>query len=219
MISKIRRLEIVKCAEDKIKELQITSLPIDPIKIAGDHEITVQSWEPKSPGVSGFLMRRGDAFGIGYSKFINNKGFINFTVGHELGHYFLSGHAERLLIGDKPHYSQSGFVSDNDLEKEADLFSATFLMPENLFRKAIRSNGQGFAAIESIANLCATSITATAIRYAEFSENPAAILVTSDGRVDFCCLSDALKSRQGLSWLKQGDSIPEQSATARFQKD
>lgn len=219
MISKIRRLEIAKCAEDLIKELQITSLPVNPIEIAKSRDITVNSWEPKISGVSGFLIQQGDAFGIGYSTFIKNQGFIHFTVGHELGHYFLPGHAEKLLIGNKPHFSHSGFVSDDNCEQEADLFSATLLMPGELFLKSIRKYGEGFNAIESLANLCMTSITATAIRYAEFSENPAAVLVTADGRVEFCCLSDALRNRQGLTWLKRGDFIPESSSTARFQKD
>ena len=38
-------------------------------------------------------MRVGDQFGIGYSTAISNKGFENFTIGHELGHYFGNPHS------------------------------------------------------------------------------------------------------------------------------
>src|SRR5260221_13774587 len=126
MISKIRRLEIIKCAEDLVAELKISSFPVSPIEIAKGRGITVQAWEPKSAGIAGFLMIRGSAFGIGYATFIDNPGFINFTVGHELGHYFLPGHVEKLFANiDGIHYSQSGFTSADPCEKEADLFSAT----------------------------------------------------------------------------------------------
>jgi hypothetical protein len=165
-------------------------------------------------------MKQGDAFGIGYSEFINNQGFINFTVGHELGHYFLPGHVERLFPGDSIfHYSQSGFVSSDECEKEADLFSATLLMPEKLFRQELRRSGTGFPAIESLSRTCATSITATAIRFAQFSKDPVAIVVGNNGRVAFCEMSDTLRYHRGFTWLKAGDFIPQSSATFRLQQD
>jgi hypothetical protein len=220
MISKIRKLSIESCAEDLIRELQIAAFPVNPIKIATDRGITVQSWKPSKKGVSGFLMKQGDAFGIGYSSFVPNQGFINFTIGHELGHYFVPGHVEKLFRGPGGiHYSESGFISADDTEKEADLFSATLLMPGTLFRSAMRGAGGGFKAIEALSNTCATSITATAIRFAEFSENAVAIVLSEGGTVTFCCLSNLLRERSGLAWLKRGDGIPGHTATARFQKD
>lgn len=218
MISRIRRLEVVRNAEEVAKGF--SSLPVDPVAIAQAKDITVQSWEPKRQGVSGFLMKKGDAFGIGYSAFIKNQGFVNFTVGHELGHYHLDGHVEKLFAGGSfIHQSQSGFVSSDECEREADLFSATLLMPEALFRRAQRGAGEGFPAIESLATLCVTSITATAIRFVEFAEDPVAVVVGSNGIVDFCCMSDVIRDRPGLTWLKAGDSIPTGTVTAKFHKN
>jgi hypothetical protein len=116
------------------------------------------------------------------------------------------------------HYSESGFISPADTEKEADHFSATLLMPETLFRTALRTAGDGFIAVEALSSSCVTSITATAIRFAECCENPVAVILSDAGKVTFCCLSAVLRKRQGLTWLKRGDAIPEHSATARFQK-
>jgi hypothetical protein len=217
MISKIRRLEISKAAELVTKEFK--SLPIKPIAIAESKDITVQPWKPTKKGVSGFLMKQGDSFGIGYSEFIENDGFVNFTVGHELGHYCLDGHVEKLFSGGSGvHQSQSGFVSNDPCEKEADLFSAALLMPEILFRQALKTSGEGFAAIESLATKCVTSITATAIRFAEFSDDAVAVIVSSDGRIDFCCLSPAIQEQRSITWLRAGDSIPSDTATAFFQR-
>jgi len=215
MISRIRRLEVVRNAEEVAKGF--ASLPVDPLAIANSKEIIVQSWEPKRQGVSGFLMKKGDVFGIGYSSFIKNPGFVNFTVGHELGHYHLDGHVEKLFSNGKSfHESQSGFLSSEECEREADLFSATLLMPEALFRKAQHGAGEGFPAIESLATLCVTSITATAIRFAEFAEDPVAIIVGSRSTVDFCCMSEVLREHRDITWLKSGDSIPAGTVTAKF---
>jgi Zn-dependent peptidase ImmA (M78 family) len=217
MISKIRRLEVSKAAEMVAKEF--ASLPINPIAIAETKDILVKPWKPQKQGVSGYLMKQGDAFGIGYSEFIENEGFKNFTVGHELGHFFLDGHIEKLFSdGSVIHQSRSGFISTDPCEKEADLFSAGLLMPEPLFRKALKTSGEGFAAIEVLAMKCVTSITATAIRFAEFSDDPVAVIVSSGGRVDFCCLSPAIQEASSISWLMAGDLIPSGSATAIFQQ-
>ena len=218
MISKLRRLEIAKGAEDVAKGA--ATLPIDPIAIAKSHDIVVQPLASAQPGISGFLMRKGDSFGIGYSTRLNNPGFINFTVAHELGHYFLPGHPEKLFAtGSGTHASRSGFISDDPCEREADLFAASLLMPSVLFTKALRGAGQGFTAIEQLSQQCVTSITATAIRYAESAEDPVVVVVSSNGLVEYCCLSSAIQELTGITWLKRGDPVPSTATTARFQED
>jgi hypothetical protein len=220
MLSKLRRLEVEKCAENLVKELDLRSLPIKPIEIAGKRDILVQSWEPKKKGVSGFLMKQGDSFGISYSKFIENDGFINFTVGHELGHFFIPGHIDQLFkSGSGIHYSQSGFVTQEPCESEADIFSAALLMPKEMFQNALRRSPAGFDGVQSLSALCATSITATAIRFAEFSEDPVAVIMSSGDSIDFCCMSDAIRELSGITWLKRGDFLPSSSATKAFNRD
>lgn len=218
MISKIRALEVAKAADEVVAGQ--AALPIDPFKIAQSRDIMAKAIESNTLGVSGFLMKQGDSFGIGYSNRINNAGYINFTVSHELGHYFIPGHVEKLFAtGSGTHASRSGFISDDPCEREADLFAASLLMPTGLFTKAIRTAGEGFPAIERLASQCITSITATAIRFAEFSENPVAVIVSSNGAADFCCLSPALQELGGITWMRRGDPVPAGSITARFVKD
>ncbi len=217
MISKIRRLEIAQFADNLTRG---TALPVNPLKIAQARDITVRAIETKQDGVSGFLMKQGDAFGIGYSTRIANQGFINFTIAHELGHYFLPGHVERLFSANSGvHASRSGFVANDPCEEEADLFAATLLMPEQQFLKALREAGHGFPAVERLASQCVTSITATAVRFAEFSEDPIMTIVSSDGIIEFACLSPHFRELDGITWLKRGDAVPGASSTARFHQN
>jgi Zn-dependent peptidase ImmA (M78 family) len=120
-----------------------------------------------------------------YATHIKNEGFIRFTVAHELGHYFLPGHPETLFPdGHGTHASRSGFVSRGPIEEEADHFAATLLMPEALFVAASNDADVGFAAIDSLATQCKTSITATAIRYATYAESAVAVVVSSGRNID-----------------------------------
>ena len=215
MISKIRGLEITKSAEDVV--VAKTSLPIDPFAIAESRGIVVKAMESATPGISGFLMKSGDAFGIGYANRIKNQGYINFTVSHELGHYFIPGHVEKLFsTGSGTHLSRSGFIATDPCEREADFFGASLLMPTGLFREATRTAGQGFPAIERLAGQCVTSITATAIRFSGLSDDAVAVVVSSNGVVDFCCLSPVLQEFNGITWMRHGDPVPAESTTARF---
>ena len=227
MISKTRKTEIVDTAEE-ISRIGV-ALPIDPFQIAKKYDIIVKAMDSINPGVSGFLTKNGDAFGIGYSTKIKNLGYINFTVGHELGHYFLPGHVDKLFSTSSGiHTSQSGFVGKDPWETEADMFSAALLMPKRLFQTALNQAGLGLPAIESLSKLCVTSITATAIRFAECSGDAVAVLVIKAGKVEFCSLSPVLKGIKGMSWLTRGDAtsrsqarhatitIPRASATAQF---
>ena len=206
-------------ARKVVKEYEITSLPVDPIGLAKKLGIEVLARPATSPGISGFLLRFGNDFGIAYATHIDNTGFQNFSVGHELGHYFMPGHVEAVLAHGEVHESRAGFRSSDRYEVEADHFAANFLMPEGLFSKAINRTGEGLGAIENLANLCVTSLTATAIRYMQCAGTPAAMVVSTGDRVDYCFMSDPLKEADGLEWIRKGQSLPSNTATARFNED
>lgn len=212
-------LEAESEAENVIRQQGITSLPVCPFTIAKNSEITVHPKDSDEPGVSGFLMRVGSTFAILYARHIANEGFIRFTVAHELGHFFLPGHPQLLFPnGDGIHQSKSGFISQEREERQADQFAAALLMPEMLFKKAIDRAGQGFPAIQTLADLCKTSITSTAIRYAKYVDDALAVIVSSGDRVEYCFLSDRLRDAKNFQWLKKGDLIAPRSTTASFNK-
>lgn len=206
-------------AEKIVQEYNAKSLPISPLEIAEEHEIACQAMPSSSGGVSGMFIRNGNAYGILYSTHIDNEGFQNFSVGHELGHYFLPGHPEAVFSSGVMHGSRAGFVSKNKYEKEADQFACGLLMPQFLFDPALKKAGEGLDAIKSLGKLCGTSLTATAIRYSERTAKPSAIVVSIGNKVDYCFMSDELKEYSGLSWIKKDSHLPRNCSTLKFNQN
>lgn len=197
----------------------IAALPVDPFAIAASRDILVRAETLDT--CSGCLVRSGGNFGILYSDKFDNAGFERFTVAHELGHYFIPGHPEKLFKnGDGCHQSQSGFVSVDAIERQADHFAATLLMPPRLFREAMRrERAEGFEAIEAMSGLCGTSLTAAARRFAEFSDDPVAVILSKGGAIEWFTMSEPLRRLRGLTWPKKGSPLPRGSATAQFNRD
>jgi len=205
--------------ETLVRELGIDSLPVDPFAIAARHNIVVEPKRDAAEGVSGMLLRHGDEFGILYAALVQSEGFQRFSIAHELGHYFLDGHIDHVLPQDGMHASHAGFVSPDPYELEADNFASGLLMPASLFRRALGKHEAGFAAVESAASQCRTSLTATGIRYAELSEDAVAVIVSTGPAIDYCCLSETMKSLPQLTWLKRGSPVPRGTATAKLNSD
>jgi hypothetical protein len=203
-------------AEALLREEGIATLPVDPFAIAASHDIEVRPKPDTAGGVSGMLLRHGDAFGILYATHIPSEGFQRFSVAHELGHYFLDGHIDHILPKDGVHTSHAGFVSADPYELEADQFAAGLLMPSILFKRALARQDSGLQVVEHLAGLCRTSLTATAIRYAELTEDAVAVIISSGPVIEFCFLSETIKSLPQLAWLRKGAPVPRNTATVRF---
>lgn len=219
MSDKLARLEAENTAQRIVEECGFTRFPICPFEIARRHDIHVEAKQSSKPGVSGFLMRVGNVFGIRYAQHIPNEGFVRFTVAHELGHYFLPSHPDKLFPrGDGLHESRSGFISNDPLERQADYFASALLMPAHQFREAVDWAGSGFTAIETLAKNCITSITATAIRYTSFTDEAVAVIVSSGSQIDYCFMSERIREIRGLTWIKKGDMLP-YGATRRFNRE
>ncbi len=117
------------------------------------------------------------------------------------------------------HLSRAGFVTADPYELEADHFAAGLLMPSAPFRKAIDAYDPGLEAIEAVADLCVTSRTATAIRFAELTDSAVAVIMSTGGIIDYCFMSEAMKSLPKLDYLRKGTRLPAGTATARLASD
>jgi len=211
------RLKMAKQqAEAFLRDEGITALPVDPFAIARSRDIEVKPKPDTAGGVSGMLLRHGNAFGILYATHIPSEGFQRFSVGHELGHYFLEGHIDHVLPKDGVHTSHAGFISADPHELEADQFAAGLLMPSAPFKRALSGHDAGLAAIESVAGLCKASLTAAAIRYAELADAAVAIVISTGPTIDFCFMSETIKSVPQLSWLRKGTPVPQDTVTAKL---
>ena len=200
-----------------IRERGLTTLPIDPLALAGSLGIEVRA--KAVSGVSGMLLRAGNNFGIVYSTHISSRGFQNFSVAHELGHYFLPGHIDAVFRDGDVHHSHAGFSSGDRFELEADHFASALLMPEALFTEAAGRAGEGLVAIEKLSDLCVTSLTATAIRYTQCTDEAVAIVMSAGKKIDYCFMSKTLEEVAGRNRIGKGEAIPPGTPTSDFNKD
>jgi len=72
----------------------------------------------------------------------------------------------------------------------------------------------GLTSIEELADQRITSRTATAIRFAELTQQATAVIVSTGDTIDYCFMSDAIKTLPRLSWLRKGTPLPAGTATA-----
>jgi hypothetical protein len=203
-------------AERLLQEIDLASLPVDPFKVAERLGISFMAMPAAAGGASGMLLHVNGQFGIGYPTHIENEGFRNFSVGHEIGHYRLPGHVDAVCDSDGRHLSRAGFVTEDRFEREADHFSSALLMPTGPFSAELRRVGDGLGAVERLAARCCTSLEATAIRYAQCARDPVAVIRSSGQSVDYAVMSDALKDFPDLDWIKKSTRLANNTATFRF---
>jgi Zn-dependent peptidase ImmA (M78 family) len=114
-----------------------------------------------------------------------------YTFGHELGHYFLDGHRNALASGEAPaHSSFTNFKSEIYTEWEADYFSACLLMPEKRFKKDCFRRKFTFSILDELSKKYQTSLTSTAIRFAEIGNHPLMIVFCENGQIKWYWYSD-----------------------------
>lgn len=202
----LRRRSIINQAERILEEEGLNTLPVDLEALAAPRDILLQAKPDAAAGVSGMLLRHGNAFAILYATHIQSVGYQCFSIAHEFGHYFLGGHAEHLLpTPGSVHESRAGFASDDIIEREADYFASGLLMPTAPFEREMRRRDDGLDAIVELSDLCQSSLTATAIRYADLSRGAVAVIVSSGNRVEFAILSEGIKSLKGRSGRGSSD--------------
>ena len=140
---------------------------------------------------------------------------MNFSIAHELGHFYLPEHRERLRSG-KIHNSLSDFGSKSPTEREADRFAAHLLMPQQLFIDHVKRFHSGFCTLK---NLCAmaerlgTSITSTAIRYCDCGIEATLVVLSKNRTVHWSWPSDDMRNL-GTWFVESGTQIPAESRTA-----
>jgi hypothetical protein len=140
---------------------------------------------------------------------------IRFSIGHELGHYYIEEHRERLMRGEF-HSSESGFICEKELEMQADSFASGLLLPERTLTSFLQSKNREFLTLREVLNLaeqCGTSRECAAIRYAKFAEEKCIVVVSRGGSVVYAISSDDAERIRLL--IKRGSQVPTQSSARR----
>ncbi|RUZ73863.1 ImmA/IrrE family metallo-endopeptidase, partial [Mesorhizobium sp. M7A.F.Ca.CA.001.14.1.1] len=212
------RLKMATQLGEKIAaEFGFDQFPVKPFEIARQKEIEVQAKPADVKGVSGAIIFANDKVTIIYSNEYGNAGFENFSLGHELGHYFLPGHPEEIIALGGAHMSRADFTQNSSIELEADHFASGLLMPTALTRKFLSKNQVGLDGILKLADEAGCSGTAAAIRAAECSAYPLAVIVSHGEQIAYAFMSNSFKDLDKLFFLRKGMPLPD-SETLRFNK-
>lgn len=201
--------EAVLTARDLLKQLNLV-IPLDLEKVL--KELCIEYVEkPLGKGFDGIFIRNGDSCGIMLNSNIVYEARKRFTIAHEIGHCFIPSHQR---INNFECYSDriGTFNKKKELiEYEADTFAAEFLMPQIIFSKDVYKITPSINSLKSLADKYKTSLTATAIRYIEFTLEPCAIVFMENGIISWyrksknfkysinrhpkeCCAYDLIKS-------------------------
>lgn len=106
-----------------------------------------------------------------------------FSIAHELGHFYIEHHRFALMQGASAHPSKTEFAADQDIEREADAFAASLLMPASLFRPMVNQSELSVERIRQIADHFETSQLSAAIRCVQYSDFPCEIAVIRNGQI------------------------------------
>lgn len=202
--------------------------PVDMINLALEYsrktapsEAIERIDEAPIPGCVGALVCGDDKprkWGILYDEG-QSPGRRAFTVGHEFGHWVL--HRDRV---DEEEGLADGFYCDDEaitqrdglgIEEEADIFAADLLMPFHDFRNQLPPRDRpDFDRLGKLAKRYGVSLEAAIIRWLEYTETRAILLVSNEGFARWSKPSKpALKSGRFIRTKRTVYSLP-QLATA-----
>ena len=133
------------------------------------------------------LARVGDRARIRVGSWVSNVGRQRFSIAHELGHFVLK-HDGSALAGCQER-SMLDYKGESK-ESEANIFAVELLLPEKLVRRRCEVSPVDLGPVQT-ADEFETSITATAIRFVEFSPEKCALVYSEKGRVSWTRKSDS----------------------------
>jgi hypothetical protein len=133
---------------------------------------------------------------------------VRFTVGHELGHFFIDEHREYLRRGGGPHRSFSEFVADPVVEQQADAFAAGLLMPSYLLSGIVNEDpAPTLGLLKATRDQFRVSLTSMMVRWVQLSHFPcAAVAVSGSGRIKWGFVSEAFVEA-GVFRARVGESV------------
>lgn len=200
-----------------LNDLGLWSLPVDPMQIATEEGIRLCA-DLFGDGFDARIEYYSDLdeFAIFHQRprYGHTVGRVNFSVAHELGHYYLHS---RYLLSGKSHNSSADYRSKDPMEVEADAFAAAILMPRELFKAEVRKLRREICTLSDICKLAKehfrTSVTSTALRYLRCDFEACAIVMSKAGRVVWADYSTDMK-QLGMKYIPFGDSVPKGSWSA-----
>lgn len=142
-----------------------------------------------------------------------------FTLAHELGHYFIPNHRYALMNGTlKPHGSVS-YLSNQfawKIEREADAFASSLLMPTDSFKDYIRRKPFNFQLISDIAERYKVSKSAATLRFTDIGNTPIMVVYAVEGKIRWVSRSEDFPYWRLRYGSGKGDKVPENTVMGTF---
>jgi hypothetical protein len=214
-------VDLEALAKQHLIALDMWRLPVDPFAIAKQEGIEL------APGQygEGFdarikYVRSEEAFILFYreAQYGPTEGRVRFTLGHELGHYYIPHHRAHLLHGES-HNSVTDFRSRNPFEEQADEFSSALLMPHELYAAKLREWRLENCNLRDFCRLAErafhTSLTSTVRRYVEFDWEECSMVVSENGAVKWAKHSASMKALH-MGWIEFGMPVPANTPTSKL---
>lgn len=121
-----------------------------------------------------------------------------FTLGHELGHFYL--HRHMLRPGHPIHDAKVGFDEDlPTIEREANEFSSELILPTPPVKNHLRGKIVTLEFVEQLARQAQASLPATAIRIAGLSSASLCFFWQSDSTIQWSAPTSAWRASKLLS--------------------
>lgn len=172
------RVRPEKKALELRQNLSLGLEPIDLEEVCSKLNIMLDEDDLGASGqIAGCLVWVDDQPGILVNKYINNDGRKRFTIGHEIGHFY---------IHEKKDYecknNEIQFYSNDPQETEANRFASELLLPSSKAKEILKKKDLTLDLICETANQFDMSLTATAIKLVkESSYDSCAVILSQNG--------------------------------------
>ena len=134
-----------------------------------------------------------------------------FTLAHELGHYSLPHHRLALMRGTMRPHGSINYLIDNKswkIEREADRFASSLLMPDDVFKTYIKGKKFDFQLLQDIANGFNVSLSAAALRFVEIGNHPIMVVYGVDKKIQWVRRSEDFPFRRLCYGSEKGNKMP-----------
>ncbi len=158
------------------------------------------------------LVRSGDIGIARISDRIREPGRRKFAIAHEIGHWELHKNQSQLLAcTDEDMLARYGA---SRLEIEASIFACSLLMPEHLVVERAGGRRPTKTVIDDLCSYFGTTLTATALRFAETSNDYYVFVLSENNRIRWWRASDSFGEHE--LWIDNSTVLPRNSAAACF---
>jgi len=158
-------------------------------------------------------------WGIVYNNAIASPGRVNFTLAHEFGHYLLhrADHPKGIRCGEQDVVRWDSAYGQ--LERQANQFAATLLMPLDDFRRQIAAGTRvDLDVISHCADRYRVSLIAAILRWLTYTDRRAVLVVSRDGFILWSRASEAAV-KTGAVFRTSGAPIEIPSASLAATQD